>query len=435
MKWSGLLRVTYDISVLGAGMTNQRARTGVFRVVEELALQLAARSELELEFASLSGLASCLQYLERSRELQQVPLHHYKPLLHLESLKNRCSERSKQHRFPIKHALKGVREILKGSHKLLELVYAAPGRSRLNGCQIYHSPFLPLPAKPKAPLQFITIYDLIPIMFPRYFEYKEDHLLNRIMQSITKDTWVFCISAATRNDLLSINPRVDPDKVAVIPLGASPLFYPCRDRQVMRQAREKYGIPDRPYFLSVSTLEPRKNIDATIRAFARMVQQENLSDVNLVLVGTKGWDFGRIFDQIAECKGLEDRILVTGFVDDQDLAPLYSGALAFVYPSYYEGFGLPPLEAMQCGTAVIASNTSSLPEVVGDAGIQVAPDDNDALSQAMLDLLQDSELRGELATRSRQRAALFSWEACADTTLEHYRRALNQTGSVTLPSL
>jgi glycosyltransferase involved in cell wall biosynthesis len=156
------------------------------------------------------------------------------------------------------------------------------------------------------------------------------------------------------------------------------------------------------------------------------VEQERIKDLCLVLVGAKGWDYEHIFQEIGNCGGFrKNRIIVTGFVPDGDLAPLYSGAEMFIYPSFYEGFGLPPLEAMQCGVPVITSNTSSLPEVVGDAGIMVSPMDADGLSQGMLDILSDRRLRHLLACKSRARAGLFSWDQCVRLTLDAYRTALS----------
>ncbi|HJV35592.1 glycosyltransferase family 1 protein [Geomonas sp.] len=423
------MRVKYDISVLGASVVNPRARTGVFRVVEQLVQQLSTRPEVELEFSALFYPSGAVQYRDSSPSLAGIPLYYPGPLLKVETAKSDLSRMSKEHGFPAKQGLKVARELVGVAQQLLKRLYRDAQQRSLQSCDIFHSPFHPLPAGLGGCQKFITVYDLIPILFPQYFEFREDHLLNQVMASIDQDTWVFCISEATKNDLLNHNPRVDADKVAVVPLGASSLFYRCDDQADLRRVRRQYGIPEGPYFLSVATLEPRKNIESTIKAFVRLVREEKLADCSLVLAGAKGWDFDRIFQEIAGAKGLEERIIVTGYVEDDDLAPLYSGALAFVYPSHYEGFGLPPLEAMQCGTPVISSNTSSLPEVVGEAGIQVAPLDNDALCQAMLQLFNDGALREQLAGRSRRRATLFSWEACADVTINHYRRALSQSGS------
>jgi glycosyltransferase involved in cell wall biosynthesis len=156
-----------------------------------------------------------------------------------------------------------------------------------------------------------------------------------------------------------------------------------------------------------------------------LIREQKIDDLCLVLTGAKGWDYDRIFGEIANSVDVQDKIILTGYVPDEDLSPLYSGALAFVYPSLYEGFGLPPLEAMQCGTPVITSNTSSLPEVVGDAGIMVAPTDSDALCQAMLDLYCSDALRRDLAQKSLLRAKQFSWQKTTRETINAYKKALN----------
>jgi glycosyltransferase involved in cell wall biosynthesis len=410
--------------VLGEAVGNNRARTGIFRVVENLALQLAVRKDIVLQFTAVKNLSESLGYIERHPVFSRIPLSCNALPLFVDTAKKKISGRIKASSFPAKQTMSIARMLLSGSQKILT-GYNGEGNVKRFAGDIFHSPFLPLPSGIRSKFSFITVYDLIPILRPQYFQFQENHLLSRVVKCIDESTWVFCISEATKNDLLNYNPGVDPRKVAVIPLGASDLFHPCSDEQILQSVREKYRIPEQPYFLSLSTLEPRKNIDSTIRAFVALVRQERLQNINLVLVGAKGWDFDKIFDEISGCVDLRERIIVTGYVDDDDLAAIYSGATAFIYPSFYEGFGLPPLEAMQCGIPVITSNTSSLPEVVGDAGIQVDPADNEALSQAMLELLKNDPLRRQLSERSRERARLFSWEACADVTINHYRQAMN----------
>jgi glycosyltransferase involved in cell wall biosynthesis len=213
--------------------------------------------------------------------------------------------------------------------------------------------------------------------------------------------------------------------VFVTPLAASDNFYPCADPKELSSVRAKYGIPtDAIYFLGLSTLEPRKNIDQLIRCFARLVSDQGLKDLRLVLVGAKGWDYNKIFEAISSLEISKDHIILTGYVAEEDLAALYSGALAFVYLSLYEGFGLPPLEAMQSGTPVITSNTSSLPEVVGNAGIMLDPLDADAICQSMLEVYRNGALRAEMTRKSLERAMLFSWTKCVRESVSAYRSAL-----------
>ena len=175
--------------------------------------------------------------------------------------------------------------------------------------------------------------------------------------------------------------------------------------------REKFNIPlDKTYFLSVCTIEPRKNIDLLINAYEKLLSFRTREDIPLlILTGIFGWKVQPLIEKINRINNCyENPIILTGFVSDEDLAILYSATSAFVYPSLYEGFGLPPLEAMQCGAPVIASNNSSIPEVVGDAGILVDAQDEKALVDALRNCL-NKEKSEEMRQRSIKRAALFSW--------------------------
>ncbi len=278
---------------------------------------------------------------------------------------------------------------------------------------IYHSPFFPIPtevAHARHIRPVMTIHDLIPIQRPDWFR-EGEQTVRQVIDSLTPDTHVVCVSEATRTDFLN-HTNFSSKQVTTIPLAASrDLFYPVTDSERIAAVQQRFGITGGGYILSLATFEPRKNIDHLIRSFARLVQERTIpDDFNLVLVGTKGWKFDQIMAEISRIDHLQSRIILTGFVPDEDLAPLYSGALAFVYPSLYEGFGLPPLEAMQCGLPVITSNQSSLPEVVGNAALLVPPTDSDALCQALLTLINSSSVRTELAQRALERAGLFSWK-------------------------
>jgi glycosyltransferase involved in cell wall biosynthesis len=298
----------------------------------------------------------------------------------------------------------------------------------LSKADIFHSPCFALTPQIrdiKSVEKFVTVYDLIPILYPNYFNYDAASVCKNIIDSISDRDWTICISEASKNDLCSYTKKIDPDRVYVTPIAASSnVFYPCRNEEEVSTVCKKYSIPDAPYILSLCTLEPRKNIDSVIKCFAKLVQQQNIQDLYLVLVGTKGWSYDQIFQELANFDLAKDRVIITGYVADEDLAALYSGALAFAYLSFYEGFGLPPLEAMQCGVPVITSNNSSLPEVVGDAGIMLDALDADGLCQSMLDIYRDSIFRESMSLKSLDRAKEFSWEKCTQATLAAYQTAL-----------
>jgi glycosyltransferase involved in cell wall biosynthesis len=375
------MNLTFDISVLGAGTRDRLSRTGVFRVVENLLLGLSKSNELNLRLSvAPEFLDGARTYLSRAPALEPLRL-------------TAISE--------------------------LGQVFSVQGG-------IYHSPFHPIPDAISANIEvakFLTVHDLIPIKFPQYFTREAVAQFKRILDSITRDTRIFCVSNSTRNDLFGYLDYIDRENVTVTRLAASPLFCPVSDRQLIATIKRKYGIPDAPYLLSLCTLEPRKNIETAIDAFIKLVEEQEVPDLNLVLVGSKGWKIEALLERYLDNPILEKRLFLTGFVRDEDLAPLYSGALAFVYPSHYEGFGLPPLEAMQCGVPVITSNNSSLPEVVGDAGILVDSRDRDALAQGILDLVTSEPLRSSLRAKSLQQAAQFSWEKLTAETISGYRRS------------
>ncbi|MHB1294760.1 MAG: glycosyltransferase family 4 protein [Anaerolineae bacterium] len=226
---------------------------------------------------------------------------------------------------------------------------------------------------------------------------------------------VIADSEATRADLVRAY-GVPPEKVCVAyPAGMEGLA-PVSDPAELARVRERYGTGER-YLLYVGTLQPRKNLAALVDAFRVLVQQGRIdADVRLVLAGKRGW----LYDVIAaavEHAGLGERIILPGYVDAEDLAALLSGALAFVFPSLYEGFGLPVLEAMACDTPVICSNASSLPEVVGDAALLVDPHNVAALADAMAAVCRDAALRAGLVQRGRLWAQTFTWERCAREVL------------------
>jgi glycosyltransferase involved in cell wall biosynthesis len=301
------------------------------------------------------------------------------------------------------------------------------------GVDLFHSPYHPIPdaiATGRRRIgKVLTVYDLIPILFAQYFDSPAvAQMLRRGVASLGNDGVALCISEATKRDLCQ-HFGLPADRAVVTHLAASASFGPVSDAARLAAVRARYHIPEEPYLLSLCTLEPRKNIAHSIRCFLRLVEQDHIRDLNLVLVGTKGWNYDQIFAALAANPRHRDRVVVTGFVADGDLAPLYSGAWAFVYPSHYEGFGLPVLEAMQCGIPVITSNTSSLPEVVGDAGIMLAPTDADGLCAAMGRLYRDSEYRAALSAKSLARAAHFSWDRCIASTLAAYQLAQVQIRS------
>ena len=268
-------------------------------------------------------------------------------------------------------------------------------------------------------LQAHIVYDLIAIHRPDYFSREAADEVRNIMSSLDEHTVVFAISEYTKKELLDHRPDLRPEQVTVIPLAAGPWFKPCDDAAERARMRAKYTIPpDVPYVLSLATLEIRKNLDQVVGAYVAHMEQHPHSDLHLVLAGMSGWKLEKLEVALAAAGLWRDRIVLTGFVDDADLSALYSDALCFVYLSRYEGFGLPPLEAMACGTPVICADNSSLPEVVADAGLSFDADDVPGVARAIEQLVSSADLRADLSRKGLRRAALFSWDRCADIVAE-----------------
>jgi glycosyltransferase involved in cell wall biosynthesis len=207
---------------------------------------------------------------------------------------------------------------------------------------------------------------------------------------------------------------VDPGRVVVTPLGVHERFRPAPPDE---HALARLGVR-RPYLLAVATVSPRKNLAAVVRAYSRIAADH--PGLGLVIAGATGW---RTEETDRAIRAAPSGVVTTGFVADEDLVALYNGAACLVFPSLEEGFGLPPLEAMACGTPVVASNTTSIPEVVGDAGLLVHPGDEEAIELAVRRVLEDGGLAEELRKRGLERARGFSWEACARLTVDVYRAA------------
>jgi len=228
---------------------------------------------------------------------------------------------------------------------------------------------------------------------------------------------IIAVSESTKRDTVD-HLGVPEDKITVVHEAANPIFQPVSQVEAREQVRNRHGIDGR-FILFVSTIEPRKNVPTLMRALWQLVECYK-EDVHLVLAGGKGWLYEDAFAAVDELN-LDSRVHFVGRVSSEDLLYLYNSAELLAHPAFYEGFGLPPLEAMACGLPVIVSNVSSLPEVVGDAGLLIDPHDVDELTVGMWRVLTDEELRQEMIEKGLRQAARFSWDRAASETLGIYR--------------
>jgi len=291
-----------------------------------------------------------------------------------------------------------------------------PMDSAFEGVTLFHATEHLLPKLTRARSVF-TLHDTAYLLFPKYHLLQNRVYLTLMMpRFLARADAVIAVSENTRRDALRFY-RLDPAKVHVIPEGVEPRFQPETDLQRRVEIKKRYNLPDR-FILCVSTIEPRKNLPLLLEAYAAL--RPRCPEVGLVMAGGKGWLYESFFERLRSL-GLENQVTLTDYVPEADLPGLINCAEVFAYPSKFEGFGLPPLEAMACGVPVVCSNASSLPEVVGDAGILLPPDDVRGWTEALTRLLTDPTLYADLRARGLDRAGQFSWETAARRTLEVYK--------------
>jgi glycosyltransferase involved in cell wall biosynthesis len=292
---------------------------------------------------------------------------------------------------------------------------------RLTALDVLHSPdFIP-PFRRRC-RSIITIHDLAFLLYPQFLTKASARYYGQIDQAVRHTDHIIAVSESTRRDIVRLL-GVPEQMITVVYEAPRRHFQRLPGNDWRERLRQRFSLT-RDYLLFVGTIEPRKNIPTLLSAFQQVLSHYH-PEVDLVLAGAPGWLTDEVYG-LANRLGLTGRVHFLGRVSDDELIWLYNGAQMLILPSFYEGFGLPPLEAMACGCPVIVSNVSSLPEVVGDAGLLFDPLDTDALTVAIWRLLSDDRLRQELVDKGLKRAAWFSWERAARETLDLYRRVAGQ---------
>ena len=261
----------------------------------------------------------------------------------------------------------------------------------------------------------IVIHDLVSFIMPAKHN-KKARILEKLFMGISckRAKYVIAVSENTKKDLIKIF-KIKSNKIIVIPEAPESRFHLVEDQNMIKKVLNKYDLPAN-FILSVGTLEPRKNLVRLIEAY-RDLLNAGLTKHTLVIVGKKGWYFEEIFTKVKQLK-LEKNIIFTGYIDDMDIHFLYNAASCFVYPSLYEGFGLPVLEAMSCGCPVITSDNSSLPEVAGGAAILINPNSSSEIKDKLYLVLSNVSLREKMRQAGLDRAKMFSWAHTAKKSLE-----------------
>lgn len=431
-------RLIYDASIFREGGIAGSGRSGIFVTAYELLRALVRDGRLEISlYAAPVDMPLVGRFLRSQPELRMLPICNE---FECRGIRWALSvlERKEFHLRAPKYGLlrpfiwvvyRPFRWFALRTARLLSPWLGQRNRKALMRTIRHHDAFLsPLDLAPEEVRTsgipcFYIFYDAMPLLFPQFYPRDIVGVMwtENVMRNLRPVDRGFAISENTKRDYLRLVPGLREDHLTVISLAAAERFHPEPCEIVRQRMRMRYGIPaGRPYFLSLCTIEPRKNLPFALKVFARLHQSH--PELLFVLAGGSWAHYRHQWEEtLASLGPARCDIVVTGYVADEDQAALYSDALAFVYPSLYEGFGLPPLEAMQCGCPVLSSNTSSLPEVVGEAALTVAPDDFGGMLSAMERMVTDAGLRDGLRRCGLERSRLFSWGKSASIIADRIR--------------
>ncbi|MEK6813475.1 MAG: glycosyltransferase family 1 protein [Nitrospirota bacterium] len=297
-----------------------------------------------------------------------------------------------------------------------------PYRLRKAGADIFHGPAFLIPFRSPTFRTVVTVHDLVVFLHPETVPRRYSLYMKWLVRmAVRRADRIIAVSECTRLDLMNIL-GVDSSRIVVIPEAAGPEFGPPGPERV-ESVLNRYNINGR-YLLHVGNLEPKKNLPRVIRAFDRVKRMPGGADLSLVIAGKKGWLYDEIFRTANAVSANAIRFL--GYVPRDEMAAIYAGASCFVFPSIYEGFGLPVLEAMACGTPVVTSNISSMPEVAGRAAVLVDPYDEESIASGILAVVSDPSLQSTLRREGILRSRTFSWDRAARETLALYRDVYNE---------
>jgi glycosyltransferase involved in cell wall biosynthesis len=298
--------------------------------------------------------------------------------------------------------------------------FAIPRHLRQSRAQLLHVNYI-APPRINCPV-VVTIHDISYEFHPEFFSLRDRLLLSTLVPfSARRAAAIIAVSQKTRSDLIS-RYRIPPEKITVTYEGADVRFRPLDKLEATDLVLKKYGI-DRAFVLTLGNLQPRKNLPRLVQAYAKLKREQKL-DAVLVIAGQALWRESKVFRAVRDTE-LETDVIFTGYIPDEDLPWLYNAARLFVFPSLYEGFGLPPLEAMACGTPVACSRMGALPEVVADAALTFDPRSVDEMARVILQVASSPDLQAHLSERGQQRAQRFSWKAMAHETMEVYQNVVS----------
>lgn len=379
-------------------------RTGIPRVAEQFACGMikSGMKVTLLQCGYSNHTRAVARHLEELTGVSQTHFHH-------ESFFDRVTEAD----GPWRRSLKLLPSFLR--NRVIEEIMRRALKDKLAApMTILHSTYAGFPRAGLLPAHIVktaTIYDVLPITHPHFFEEGARKRFQRIFDSLRQAEHLFSISQHTKNEFCRLT-DYPAEQITVVPLSVDhAVFRSDPAAEKLERLRDKYHLPRAPYLLSLCTLEPRKNLPFVIQAFCQYLQQNPASPHHLVLAGGRGWIADDFFKKCAVPDTLKHRFIFSGYVAEEDLAALYTHAELFVYLPIAEGFGLPPLEAMSCGAPVLVSNSTSIPEVVGETGYYACPEDLPALVRQLEALLAPAFPLRQHVQPAMQRAAGYTWDA------------------------
>ena len=409
MRKNKKLKMIFDATIIASGISKNSNRSGIFFVAINVLKEFIKSEKFEIIFYTPSY---CYE------DVISV-LNNY-----FDTKFNIITDKPDSNNHKLYKQLKEIKNFTKSNkmYLLFEKIDYKLRIARFNRFDIFFSPLFKIPDifMSKRLKKYYISYDLIPLINSTVrLNDGSDKWFFDLLESYNRESYIFTISEHTKNDLVTNCKNIDPENVKTTLLACDKSFKQASTENVYK-TKDKYNIPiDKKYVFSLCTLEPRKNLISAVITFIEFIKKHNINDM---VCGHWGPFLEELNKHIDDLGVYQDKILKIGYVDDEDLAPLYSGAEWFVYTSQYEGFGLPPLEAMSCGCPVITSNNSSLPEVVGDAGIMIDWDSDEQHIQAYEKYYYDENYRKEMAQKGLERSKQFSWEKCANQMIEVMER-------------
>ncbi|MEI8129401.1 MAG: glycosyltransferase family 1 protein [bacterium] len=415
----------FDATGLVDGILDGRGN-GIFFTSYNILMELVRREEFNIILYCSAKKAFLFKKAKSlDKNLAKIPLAEYSDIddavIYWQELKynNKIQKESKIKRLHIKIVLAFLKLLSKICYDLdLNEQY----KEVFKDIDIFFSPYLAVPKEIqgiKHIQQYVLLHDVIPMILPVYNKHWKKYWFYDLYKSINKNDFYFANSEFTKMDFVKHIPKFNPDHITVIPLSTGGKYEVISDKSDLERVRIKYNIPaGKKYLFSLCTLEPRKNLIFAVKNFIKFIKQNNIDDFVFVLGGGHWESF---IEKISEeIKDFEDKIIKIGYVENEDMSALYSGAEMFVFPSLYEGFGMPILESMKCGCPVICSNITSMPEVIGDCGIQINPENDADLIKAFEKMYFDKTFRAECIEKGLKRSERFTWEKCVGVMTKEF---------------